>query len=240
MRYATHQPVVLKAEGLTLAVNGVCLIENLDLSLGRGELVAVTGPSGCGKTTLLRVMAGLAGPSRGAIEFEGYPPESLGWPSYRRKVVLVQQRPALLDATVAENLTRPFQYRVADGLFSAELAERLLGGFGLPAAVMQQRARSLSAGEQQRVCLVRALLVKPVALLLDEPTSALDEDAAVIVEKCLRSEARRRGLAALIVTHDRSQARRWCQRSIDLGPWLVRQPGPDGRAGQGATHESIE
>ena len=90
---------------------------------------------------------------------------------------------------------------------------------GLHDVAFDFAARRLSQGQQQRLALVRALLLAPRVLLLDEPTSALDADSAIAVEELLCHEARR-GLAVLMITHDAAQAARCCQRTIDVAQWI--------------------
>ncbi|MFC1746661.1 ATP-binding cassette domain-containing protein, partial [Candidatus Riflebacteria bacterium] len=100
--------------------------------------------------------------------------------------------------------------------FPEETALQLMQELGLEEEFMQREAGLLSVGEQQRVCLIRALLAEPDILLLDEPTSSLDERARVLVEKLILSLAREKKISALIVTHSISQAKSWCDRQIDL------------------------
>jgi putative ABC transport system ATP-binding protein len=203
----------------------VFLIEDLSVELAPGELVALTGPSGCGKTTLLNVVAGLRDAVGGEVRLLGRTPAEIGWPLWRRQVSLVPQTPVLFEGTVAANLARPFAYRTSRGSFPRERAVELLERLGLGDGRMEQEARSLSLGQQQRIGLLRSLLVEPAVLLLDEPTSALDESAAQAVEDLLREEARERGLAALVVTHLAGQVESLCARRIDLSPFLVTEPG---------------
>jgi ABC-type iron transport system FetAB ATPase subunit len=210
----------LQLRGLTVVAGGRILLASIDLELVAGELVALSGPSGCGKTTLLRTITGLCDPAAGEIRLQGQCPGELKWPCYRRRTLLVDQRPILLAGTVQDNLARPFRYRIATRPFPQGEALQLLEQFGLAADVLMQQARSLSQGQQQRVSLVRALLLEPRVLLLDEPTSALDEEAATSVERLLQQESQRRQLAGLIVTHDRRQAERWCHRVFDLRPFM--------------------
>lgn len=209
---------LLTLQGLAVAANGVPLLSRIELALAEGERVAVHGPSGCGKTTLLRAICGLDDPTQGTVRLRGQTPAAIGWPAFRRKVTLVQQRPVLVAGSVAANLRRPFTYRSATFPFPAARARELLDRLGVGAERMDQSAESLSVGQQQRVSLVRALLVAPAVLLLDEPTSALDADAVGAVEGLVREEAEREGRAALIVTHSAEQARRWCDRTLDLAP----------------------
>ncbi|MCH8203693.1 MAG: ATP-binding cassette domain-containing protein [Candidatus Hydrogenedentes bacterium] len=212
----------LSLENVGVSVAGVSLLEGIRISVGRGEIVGVFGPSGCGKSALLRCVAGLCDPASGEIRFRDGPAGEHGWPEYRREVVLVGQQPALLEASVEENLARVFSYRVSNRAFPRDEARELLERLEVGAHRLAQPARSLSVGQQQRVCLVRALLIRPAVLLLDEPASALDARAAALVEDVLRrsvDEGRCEGI--LLVTHDRDQIERLCDASLDLSPHRV-------------------
>jgi putative ABC transport system ATP-binding protein len=189
------------------------------LQLSAGQIVVVHGPSGCGKTTLLRTLAGLIDPAAGDVSLCGRSAREWGWPRFRSLMPLVAQQPVLLDGSVEANLRRPFAYRSADGkTYDADDATRMLEAVGLPRAVVGERAKSLSVGEQQRVCLIRALLIEPKVLLLDEPMSALDNVAAEQVEVLLREAATDRGLSVLAATHQVQRARLWCDGDIELRP----------------------
>jgi len=215
--------VLLSATDYSVSAGGVTLFHDLGFNLDPGEMVALCGPSGSGKTTLLRAVAGLIDPSSGEILLNGVSIGEIGWPEFRRKVILVDQRPVLLAGTVEENLRLPFTYRTAGGReFPGGEAVALLETFGVSAGRFSQEARSLSQGQQQRVCLARAFLLKPDVLLLDEPTSALDPEAVSSVERILALETRRRGLSALVVTHDLEQAARLCDRIINLTDYGAR------------------
>ena len=206
---------------LGIAAGGQDLLAGINLDLHPGELVALTGPSGCGKTTLLRALCALDNPTAGTVKLEGQTPQALGYPEFRRRVLLVDQRPILFDATLEANLRRPFSYRSAGGDFPSQRARELLERVGLGAARLTQNARSLSIGQQQRASLVRALLLEPKLFLLDEPTSALDGEAVSEVELLIRQDLQARGAAALVVTHSRAQAQTWCDREIDVTAWAA-------------------
>ncbi|MFO7627427.1 MAG: ATP-binding cassette domain-containing protein [Candidatus Fermentibacteraceae bacterium] len=208
---------MLDLRAISVSAGGKVLVSGIGITLEKGEMVALCGPSGCGKTTLLRAVAGLDDLTGGLVLLNGSTPNEIGWPHFRRRVVLVDQRPVLLPGSVRDNLALPFTYAVSAGTaFPVEEAHALLETFGVTRDRFAQEARTLSQGQQQRVCLARAFLLKPEVLLLDEPTSALDPEAVSSVENSLRTETLRRGLSALIVTHDREQARRLCDRAVDL------------------------
>ena len=209
----------LSVKNLEVGVGTRPLLRIDELRLTAGQIVVVHGPSGCGKTTLLRTLAGLIDPSAGDVRLCGRTASEWGWPRFRRLMPLVAQQPVLLDDSVEANLRRPFEYRAAAGrTYDSEAAIRMLGTVGLSPALVEQRARSLSVGEQQRVCLIRALLLEPKVLILDEPLSALDGVAAGQVLELLRDTARKRGLAVLAATHQTQRTKHWCDMEIELGP----------------------
>ncbi|MEN2980343.1 ABC transporter ATP-binding protein [Tistrella bauzanensis] len=179
-------------------------VEDIDLSIGDGELLAVIGPSGSGKTTLLRLLAGFLIPDRGRILIDGRDVARV--PVKERGLGVVFQAYALFPhMTAADNVAYPLKLRgVGGGQRAAKAAEALakvgLDGFGarLPA--------SLSGGQQQRVALARALVFDPRALLLDEPLSALDAGLRAGMRDEILRVQRAAGIATLFVTHDQEEA----------------------------------
>ncbi len=208
----------LSLKEVSIDFDGKPVLEGISFEVAPGELLALTGPSGSGKTTLLRAVAGLIDVRCGEILFDGKPRESFGWPQYRRCAVLFDQQPRLFDADVMANLEVPFRYRSARRCgFPEQRARKMLERLGIGECLNARSALRLSVGQQQRVNLVRGLLLEPRLVLLDEPTGALDENAVADVEALVRDEADRRGMSAVIVIHDREQARRWCDRIYDIG-----------------------
>lgn len=209
-----RQPL-LAVEGLDVRGGESLLLTGVRFTLGPGEMLGLTGPSGCGKTSLLRCITALD-PAAGTVRLEGQSPEQIGYPIFRRRVILLQQTPVILDATARENLTEPFGYASADAPFDEARAADLMDALQLGRGRLDQPAASLSVGQQQRLCLIRALLCRPAVLLLDEPTSALDAESVAAVEQRVRHEADTHGLAAVLVSHDHDQARRLCDTVLDL------------------------
>ncbi|MEM9196120.1 MAG: ATP-binding cassette domain-containing protein, partial [Myxococcota bacterium] len=187
--------------------------------LTAGSCRCLVGPSGGGKTRLLRALAALD-PASGTLRLRGKAPEEIGYPEWRASVLWVPQRPGLHPGTVDENLRRPFSFR-AHGAYPASRVEKLLALLRLPTALLDRPSERLSEGERQRVCLLRALLLKPTVLLLDEPTSALDADAVGAVETLLQAELAS-GRSALVVSHDHDQIDRLDPTPLDVHAWQAR------------------
>ncbi len=198
----------------------VMLMRDLSRTIEAGQYITLTGPSGAGKTTLLRTIAGLIDPPAGQIRLDGATGETIGWPRFRRQVMLVAQHPVLLDATVEQNLAMPFAYRSVERRFDRAEAEQVLARLGL-GEPMERDARSLSQGQQQRVCLARAMLLRPRVLLLDEPAAALDEQAANQLDAVLRRYVHAHDAAVLAARHDVDRAMHNADERLDLTAYLA-------------------
>jgi putative ABC transport system ATP-binding protein len=190
----------------------VPVLADLDLDIPAGGYVALAGASGAGKTTLLALLGGLERVQSGTLTVGEHDVAALAGDdlaAYRRLTVgFVFQHFGLLDAlTAAENVElaavlageRPSQRR--------ERARALLDAVGMTPRA-SHRPGALSGGERQRVAIARALVNRPRLVLADEPTGNLDEDTSVEVLRLLESLQTERGCTLLVVTHDRSLARR--------------------------------
>jgi putative ABC transport system ATP-binding protein len=178
------------------------------------------GASGSGKSSLLRLLNRLDEPTRGTVYLEGVDYREMPPRELRRLVGMVTQRAYLFPGDVASNLRFGPAQR-GESVPDEEIA-RLLDRVGLPGFAGRE-VSVLSGGEQQRVSLARALANRPEVLLLDEPTSALDEESKLGIEQLIGSLVQDHGLTCVLVTHDREQARRMCNRVILLdGGTLIK------------------
>lgn len=187
-------------------------LDGVNLSIERGEMIAIIGPSGTGKSTLLHLLAALDTPTSGEVYFAGKSIWSLSeeaQAAYRNRTVgFVWQRHHLLpDFTAAENVAMPLLVQGQALKQALEAADQWLGEVGLRGRG-PQRASELSGGEQQRVAIARALITQPVLLLADEPTGDLDERNAEGVFELMRRLHESHHLTTVLATHNQSLARR--------------------------------
>jgi putative ABC transport system ATP-binding protein len=200
---------IIQTRGLTKTYRSigaeVRALRGVDLSIARGEFVAIVGPSGCGKSTLLNLLAGLDQPTAGEVVLEGVRVDTLSEAERavlrRRSIGLVFQFFNLIpNMTVAENVELPALLAGRAGSDARLRREELLAQLGLAdmAAVLPNQ---LSGGQQQRAALARALVNRPAAVLADEPTGNLDSSSAREVIDLLRT-AHGDGQTIILVTHD--------------------------------------
>ncbi len=200
----TENRVSVQLKGLRKVYGDAVALENFNLELAPGELVALLGPSGCGKTTALRILAGLDTDHEGQIIINGKDIASI--PANKRNMGMVFQAYSLFPTmTVLENVAYGLRVRRVDKEKRRVKAQELLELVGL-GNMGNRLAHQLSGGQQQRVALARALAIQPNVLLLDEPLSALDAQ----VRTQLRDEIKRIqtevGTTTLFVTHDQEEA----------------------------------
>ena len=216
--YSHEGAAELSTAGPTLALGP------LDLSIPRGEVVAVVGPNGAGKSTLLRVMAGSLKPHAGVVEIDG-----------ADVALLSRGRLARLVAVVAQREEVPAGYRVREVVamgraphqrgalrMSAEdarIVEEAIGRAAL-GKLAERRVDELSGGEQKRVSIGRALAQDTPVLLLDEPSAALDVKQVGRLFRVLREEAAR-GRSLVLVTHDLHLAAQYADRVVLLSKGMV-------------------
>ena len=209
------EPILVTSDLKRSFVQGDVTIEVLrgvDLSIGRGEIVALLGPSGSGKSTLLQAVGLLEGGFQGSIRLAGEEAAQLddeGRTRLRREVLgfVYQFHHLLPEFNAVENVVLPQLVRGAEPAAARERAEQLLGALRLGER-LDHRPSKLSGGEQQRVAVARALANKPPLILADEPTGNLDEHTAEVVFAEFISLVRGEGSAALVATHNERLAAR--------------------------------
>lgn len=205
-----HMDVAVEISGLSLAYGTSTILNNVDLTLPKGQTLALLGPSGCGKTTLLRLVAGLLAPTKGSITINDVkvadatsgtfaPPE-------KRHLGMVFQDYALWPhMSVYGNVSFPLEMR---GIARAEREQRVksaldrvgLSGFG------ERSISDMSGGQQQRVAIARAIVAEPGLVLFDEPLSNLDRELRETMVSEIGQLVANLGLTAIYVTHDQSEA----------------------------------
>jgi spermidine/putrescine ABC transporter ATP-binding subunit len=198
-------------------------VDNVALSVERGERIALLGPSGCGKTTTLNIIAGFLSPDSGSIRVAGRDITSL--PAHRRNTAMVFQQYALFPhLTVAQNVAFGLRMR---GLKSAQIEPRVAEALALVRlqGLAERLPRELSGGQQQRVAVARALVVNPDILLLDEPLSNLDAK----LRREMRTEMLRLlgtvGVTTILVTHDQEEALSLANRIAVMNLGRIEQLG---------------
>lgn len=212
---------LLAAVDLIHAYHHQPVLKKVSLALRGGETVALLGRSGCGKSTLARMLVGLETPTAGEVYWQGTPLNRLNRrarKAFRRDIQMVFQDPVSAvnpRKTVEEILREPLRH-LLDLPRAAQQARivQLLADVELDAALLGKRPPQLSGGQLQRVCLARALAVKPKLLILDEAVSSLDLLLQAEVTALLKRLQRQAGAACLFITHDLRLAALFCQRMM--------------------------
>ncbi len=215
----------IEFRSVTKCFGDVVAVDDVSLSIERGEFFSFLGPSGCGKTTSLRLIAGFEQPSQGDVQIDGI--SVIGVPPHKRPVNMVFQHYALFPhMSVAENIgygirqqnPRPGKSEEARRVDEALETVRM-SGFG------KRRVWELSGGQQQRVALARALINRPTVLLLDEPLAALDRKLRREMQIELQTLQRDVGITFVLVTHDQEEALSMSDRICIMRSGKVVQSG---------------
>ena len=184
--------------------NKIEVLDNINLSIKRGDLVALSGRSGAGKSTLLQILASLDAPSSGSIKYDdklitSFNNSDLSNIRLNNFGFVYQFHHLLEDLTVIENILIPLE--ISNKSIDKSAVMNIVDEVGLSNRI-NHHPWKLSGGEKQRVAIARALINKPNFIFLDEPTGNLDEDNAEIIQNLLLDISRRYKIALITATHD--------------------------------------
>ena len=229
---ATSNNELIRVEHVVKEFDGgaVKALNDCNLSINRGEVVAIIGPSGSGKSTLLRCLNLLEVPTSGSVWFDGVDitDKKIDLDRHRRKMGMVFQHFNLFpNMTVLKNLTlAPVHLKLLSKAEADEKARAMLDRIGLPDKADTFPAM-LSGGQKQRIAIVRALMMQPEVMLFDEPTSALDPEMVGEVLDLMRSLAED-GMTMAVVTHEMGFAREVASRVIFMdGGAILEENAPN-------------
>jgi sulfate transport system ATP-binding protein len=220
----------IRLRGINKHFGNFAAVDNVDLEVANGELLALLGPSGSGKTTLLRIIAGLEAPDTGSVEFHGN--DATGAHARDRQVGFVFQHYALFaHMSIFENVAFGLRVRPrAQRLPETEIRARVHKLLDLVQLdwLADRFPHQLSGGQRQRIALARALAVEPRVLLLDEPFGALDARVRQELRRWLRRLHDEVHVTSVFVTHDQEEALEVADRVVVMNHGRIEQIGtPD-------------
>jgi phospholipid/cholesterol/gamma-HCH transport system ATP-binding protein len=222
-RTRTNEAPHIELQGLHMTFGKQKVLRAINLSIPRGQTVAIIGESGCGKTVFLKTTIGLTPPTRGKVMFDEQDLSTLDSRELARtrvKFGFVFQNAALFDSmTIGQNVAFPL--RQQGGVSEQEVREKVLhqlSEVGLPGSVVYKKPAELSGGMRKRVGLARALILNPEVLLYDEPTTGLDPIMSDVINELILRTRRAHLVTSIVVTHDMRTARKVADRVVMLYP----------------------
>jgi phospholipid/cholesterol/gamma-HCH transport system ATP-binding protein len=220
----TDRPrALIEVDSVSVGFDDEWILRNIDLTIQRGQTVAIIGESGCGKTVFMKTLVGLIRPTLGRVSFDSQVIKDLDdrdLVRFRRRIGFVFQNAALFDSmTVYDNVAFPMRQH---GPFSDDEIDQAVNKHlmevGLPREVMSKRPAELSGGMRKRVGLARALILKPELVVYDEPTTGLDPIMSDVINELILDTRRRYPVTSIIVTHDMHTARKVADRVLMFFP----------------------
>lgn len=205
---------LLECNNVELIKNNQRILTDISFTIQSGDSIGIMGPSGSGKSSLLRLLNLLTSPTQGQIMYKNKNIQDYDPIELRRNIGYIPQKPYLFGTTVQENVTYPYELRGQRPDFIE--IHRYLDQLRLEKNILQKKNTALSGGEQQRIALIRSLLMKPNIILLDEVTAALDEENTLLLEQFILQEQHLHHLTLLFITHNLQQARRLGHKMLYL------------------------
>ncbi len=213
----------LSLEHISFSFGKTAAVHDFSMKVAAGSFTTLLGPSGCGKTTLLRLISGFLEPDAGTIKINGV--DQIGIAPDRRKVGMVFQDYALFPhLTVEKNLLYGLRIQKKPDDEARALMHQTARLLGI-AHLLERYPHELSGGQQQRVALGRALVLKPLVLLMDEPLSSLDAKLRALVRDELQDIQRDLGVTTMYVTHDQEEALSLSDRIAVINHGALQQVG---------------
>ena len=214
---------IIELKNITKSFPDKVVLDDVSLSVKRGEFLTILGPSGCGKTTLLRLLAGFNTATKGEIRIDGEVMTNV--PPHMRPVNTVFQRYALFpNYNVYDNIAFGLKLKKVDKQEIEQRVKRALKMVGMT-DYEHRDVQSLSGGQQQRVAIARAIVNRPQVLLLDEPLAALDLKMRKDMQMELKEMHRSLGITFVYVTHDQEEALTLSDTIVVMNEGVIQQIG---------------
>ncbi|WP_192929779.1 ABC transporter ATP-binding protein [Alkaliphilus serpentinus] len=203
---------MINVEDISVARNHQTILKEITLSFKEGEFINIMGPSGSGKSTFLKLLNGLESFNGGVIRYDGRDILEIDPIDLRREVGYVFQVPYLFGEKVRENIEYPIKLGKLE--LDEDYVTEMLTSLNLKKEILDKKCKDLSGGEQQRISLLRSLMLRPKVLLLDEITSSLDPINTKLVEEFIKDIYKKYHITIILVTHSVEQAKRMGSRTV--------------------------
>ncbi|WP_419194671.1 ABC transporter ATP-binding protein [Novipirellula herctigrandis] len=214
---------LIRCDNIGVTFEHQTILQDIDVSILRGQTIAVIGESGCGKTVFMKTIVGLVAPTTGWVSFDGRRLSDMSLVELtqtRKRFGFVFQNAALFDSmSIFENIAFPLRQNetVSDGDVRDRVMQ-LLSEVGLPSEVARKYPAELSGGMRKRVGLARALILRPELVVYDEPTTGLDPIMSDVINELILETRRRYPVTSIVVTHDMHTARKVADRVLMFFP----------------------